>query len=149
MDSLMPAPRHSTCSGACEGCKAYPKCPEEVYCDDLNCRYSCPDYSIPGWSCARESKISDMILSFTDDKDLPLCPYFEQRSAEEEQYEGDTPLQDCMMCQDSRDDGETIYCGWSSGERPCTGCGIPAEHCEPETCMILQAIKKATQEAAE
>jgi len=71
MDSLMPAPRHSTCSGACEGCKAYPKCPEEVYCDDLNCRYSCPDYSIPGWSCARESKISDMILSFTDDKDLP------------------------------------------------------------------------------
>lgn len=84
MDSLMPAPRHSTCSGACEGCKAYPKCPEEVYCDDLNCRYSCPDYSIPGWSCARESKISDMILSFTDDKDLPLCPYFEQRSAEED-----------------------------------------------------------------
>jgi hypothetical protein len=98
MDSLMPAPRHSTCSGACEGCKAYPKCPEEVYCDDLNCRYSCPDYSIPGWSCARESKISDMILSFTDDKDLPLCPYFEQRSAEEEQYEGDTPLGDCLKC---------------------------------------------------
>ena len=25
----------------------------------------------------------------------------------------------------------------------CEGCGIPAEYCEPETCMILQAIKKA------
>jgi len=25
----------------------------------------------------------------------------------------------------------------------CEGCGIPAELCEPETCMILQAIKKA------
>ena len=28
-------------------------------------------------------------------------------------------------------------------EKPCEGCGIPAEYCEPNTCMILQAIKKA------
>jgi len=29
MDSLMPAPRHSTCSGICEGCTLYPECPDE------------------------------------------------------------------------------------------------------------------------
>lgn len=61
------------------------------------------------------------------------------------------PLQDCMGCQDIRDDGEKMYCGWDPGEKVCEGCGIPAKYCNPNTCMILQAIKKATHvvEAAE
>jgi hypothetical protein len=53
------------------------------------------------------------------------------------------PLQDCMGCQDIRDDGEKMYCGWVPGEKVCEGCGIPAEYCEPNTCPILQAIKKS------
>ena len=45
----------------------------------------------------------------------------------------------------------TIWCSWGPAEKPCEGCGIPAALCEPETCMILQAIKKAAniEEAAD
>lgn len=27
--------------------------------------------------------------------------------------------------------------------KPCPGCGIPAEFCEPETCELMKVIKKA------
>ena len=30
-----------------------------------------------------------------------------------------------------------------TSEKPCEGCGIPAEYCEPETCELLRVIKKA------
>jgi hypothetical protein len=73
----------------------------------------------------------------------PVRPIRAQACVWCEKDEMHVPLQDCMSCQDSRDDGETTYCGWDPGERPCTGCGIPAEYCEPETCQVMQAIKKA------
>ncbi len=53
------------------------------------------------------------------------------------------PLQDCMGCSHNRQDGMTIWCNWSPTEKPCEGCGIPAEYCEPETCLISQAKEKA------
>jgi len=74
----------------------------------------------------------------------PVRPIRAQACAWCEKDEMHVPLQDCMMCQDSRDDGKTIYCGWDPGERPpCVGCGIPPKYCEPETCLIAQAKEKA------
>lgn len=36
-------------------------------------------------------------------------------------------------------------------EKPCPGCGIPAEFCEPETCPLAETIRKAAniEEAAD
>ena len=73
----------------------------------------------------------------------PVRPIRSQACVWCEKDELYVPLQDCMMCQDSRDDGETAYCGWDPGEKVCEGCGIPAEYCDPGTCPILQAIKKS------
>jgi hypothetical protein len=53
------------------------------------------------------------------------------------------PLQDCLSCQHNRQDQKNVWCSWGPAEKPCEGCGIPAGLCEPETCQILQAIKKA------
>ena len=55
------------------------------------------------------------------------------------------PLQDCMGCSHNRQEGMTIWCNWSPTEKPCEGCGIPAEYCEPETCLIAQAKEKAAE----
>jgi hypothetical protein len=85
-----------------------------------------------------------MVVRPEDIKPEPVRPVRVRACAWCEKDEMYVPMQDCMMCQDSRDDGETIFCAWNSGEKPvCTGCGIPAEYCEPETCLIAQAIKKA------
>jgi len=32
---------------------------------------------------------------------------------------------------------------WAPAEKPCEGCGIPVSLCEPSTCELRQAIKKA------
>lgn len=53
------------------------------------------------------------------------------------------PLQDCMGCQHNRQDNKSVWCSWEPQGKPCEGCGIPAELCEPETCEIEKAIKKA------
>jgi len=34
MDSLAPAPRHSTCNGICEGCTLFPRCPDDEDVED-------------------------------------------------------------------------------------------------------------------
>jgi hypothetical protein len=60
-----------------------------------------------------------------------------------EKDEMHVPLQDCMECEHSRQDDEAVWCSWMPEMKPCEGCGIPAEYCEPETCLIAQAIKKA------
>ena len=53
---------------------------------------------------------------------------------------------------EDRHDGSENFCDpttrnceacWTENIPACEGCGIPAEYCEPNTCMILQAIKKA------
>ena len=53
------------------------------------------------------------------------------------------PLQDCVSCRHSREGDKTVLCSWAPAEKPCEGCGIPAEYCEPETCLIAQAKEKA------
>jgi len=53
------------------------------------------------------------------------------------------PLQDCVSCKYSREGDKTVLCSWVPAEKPCEGCGIPAEFCEPETCLIAQAKEKA------
>jgi hypothetical protein len=54
------------------------------------------------------------------------------------------PMQDCVDCQYNHIGSKDIYCRWDPKERPaCEGCGIPAEYCEPETCLIAQAKEKA------
>lgn len=62
-----------------------------------------------------------------------------------EKDELNIPLQDCMMCSHSRQDSKTVWCSWAPAEKPCAGCGIPAEYCEPDTCMIWKTIKKAAR----
>jgi hypothetical protein len=60
-----------------------------------------------------------------------------------EKDEMHVPLQDCMECGHNRQDDEAVWCSWGPAEKPCEGCGIPAGLCEPETCQVMQAIKKA------
>lgn len=90
MDSLRTAPRHDHCNGVCEGCTAYPKCPERVICDDTNCRHS--SYSLYSplagfWDCEKLEKISDEVFELVDaekaDANTPPCPYFEPFTPEE------------------------------------------------------------------
>ena len=61
-----------------------------------------------------------------------------------EAEEGWLPMTECSGCiHHFRQDGMTIWCSWSPTEKPCEGCGIPAEYCEPGSCQIAQVIKKA------
>ncbi len=73
----------------------------------------------------------------------PVHPIRSRVCAWCEKDEAYIPLQDCLSCQHSRQDKMTVWCSWAPAEKPCEGCGIPAEYCEPNTCMILQAIKKS------
>ena len=73
----------------------------------------------------------------------PVNPIRVQACAWCEKDEMYVPMQDCVSCQHSRQDDETVWCSWAPAEKPCEGCGIPAELCEPETCLIAQTIKKA------
>ena len=73
----------------------------------------------------------------------PVNPIWVQACAWCEKDEMHVPLQDCMECGHNRQDDEAVWCSWASAEKPCEGCGIPAEYCKPNTCMILQAIKKS------
>jgi hypothetical protein len=79
MDSLMPAPRHSTCNGICEGCRAYPKCPEpdHFYCDTNTCEHA--SWNSDGWfGCAKEDEWNSLgPVGFEDDPCLPVCPFYE------------------------------------------------------------------------
>jgi len=73
----------------------------------------------------------------------PVRPIRVRACAWCEKDEMHIPLQDCLSCQHSRQDEMTVWCSWEPQGKPCEGCGIPAELCEPETCMIAQAIEKA------
>ncbi len=73
----------------------------------------------------------------------PVRPIRVRACAWCEKDEMHIPLQDCLSCQLSRQGEMTVWCSWAPAEKPCEGCGIPAELCEPETCMIAQAIEKA------
>ena len=53
------------------------------------------------------------------------------------------PLQDCLSCSHNRQDDEAVWCSWAPAEKPCEGCGIPAELCEPSSCELRQTKEKA------
>jgi hypothetical protein len=72
----------------------------------------------------------------------PVNPIVVQDCSWCEKDESWVPLHECLSCQHSRQDAESTWCSWETQGKLCEGCGIPAEHCEPRTCMILQAIKK-------
>ena len=73
----------------------------------------------------------------------PVNPIRSRVCAWCEKDEAYIPLQDCLSCQHSRQDKMTVWCSWAPAEKPCEGCGIPAEHCEPNACLIAQAKEKA------
>jgi hypothetical protein len=73
----------------------------------------------------------------------PMHPIRIQACAWCSKDEMHVPLQDCLSCAHNRHDDESVWCSWAPVEKPCEGCGIPAGLCEPETCLIAQAIKKA------
>ena len=81
----------------------------------------------------------------------PVNPIRVQACAWCEKDEMHIPLQDCMMCSHNQDDSETVWCSWEPAEKPCEGCGMPVELCEPDACLLAQAKEKAadTIEAAE
>lgn len=70
----------------------------------------------------------------------PICV---QDCAWCEKDEAWVPLTECLECQHNRQDLNAVWCAWEPQGKPCEGCGIPAEFCEPETCRIAWAIKKA------
>ena len=74
----------------------------------------------------------------------PVRPIHAQTCVWCEKDEMYVPLQDCMECEHNRPDDEAVWCSWGPAEKPCEECGIPAGLCEPETCPIMQAIKRAT-----
>ena len=78
-----------------------------------------------------------------DMKPEPVRPIRVRACAWCEKDEMYIPLQDCLSCSHNRQDDEAVWCSWAPAEKPCEGCGIPAELCEPETCLIAQTIKKA------
>ena len=78
-----------------------------------------------------------------DIKPEPVRPVRVQACAWCEKDEMYVPMQDCVSCQHSRQDDETVWCSWAPAEKPCEGCGIPAGLCEPSTCELHQAIEKA------
>ena len=78
-----------------------------------------------------------------DIKPEPVRPIRVQACVWCEKDEMYIPLQDCMMCQHSRQDEMTVWCSWAPAEKPCDGCGIPAALCEPSVCELRQAIEKA------
>jgi hypothetical protein len=49
----------------------------------------------------------------------------------------------CKCSSHNRQDDESVWCSWMPEMKPCEGCGIPAEYCEPETCQIAQTKEKA------
>ena len=78
-----------------------------------------------------------------DMKPEPVRPIHIRVCVQCEKDEKHIPLQDCVSCRYSRENDKTVLCSWSPAEKPCDGCGIPAEFCEPETCPLAETIKKA------
>ncbi len=72
----------------------------------------------------------------------PVRPISVQVCAWCEQDERCVPMQDCVGCSHNREGEMTIWCSWTPAEKPCEGCGIPAEYCDPDNCGTFQAIKK-------
>lgn len=88
-EGLIPAPSHNHCNGICEGCRLYPKCPEEMVCNQGNCIHSIFDLSFdyPDWRCDKENELPDNVaFVFAEDadgEDIQTCPYFEKINDED------------------------------------------------------------------
>lgn len=78
----------------------------------------------------------------------PVNPICIQECSWCEKDESWLPLAECLNCQHNRQDDGSTWCTWESDlaqDKPCKGCGIPEQYCEPETCLIAQTIEKAAR----